>query len=100
MLQSIWTASVDIDSFLSNGGISKSMTTIHNALLVAICRGMVAQGIKPAVLEIGTYDGADSRILASLVTEARITTYDLPPYDTRILAHNPSASNVEVLKSI
>jgi len=81
-------------------GLTSSMFTIHNALLLSACRFLEVKGIQPRLLEIGTYDGINSRILSDLMPGLRVTTFDLPPIDIRILAHNPSAVDKGILKQL
>ena len=93
-------ASKKVDLYCKNNSLSSSMITIHNALLVAACNSLKIRGIEPNVLEIGTYDGINAKLLAKISPPISITTYDLPPNDDRILAHNPLASDINVLKKL
>jgi hypothetical protein len=75
------------------------MITIHNSLLVSSCLHLLAANQRPVVLEIGTFDGANARILIAAVPEVLITTYDVSPADPRLRSHVNDNFSSESLKA-
>jgi len=81
-------------------GLTSSMLTIHNALLARCCQLYCSDSENVELLEIGTYDGVNARLLVELFAELSVTTYDVNPLDPRLQAHNPKSAEIDVLKQL
>ena len=63
--------------------VRSSMKSFHEELLVALSMTLLSTQKTVDILEIGTYDGVNALILASLDPRVRVVTLDIKPQDPR-----------------
>ena len=84
---------------VADKGVDSSMLTLHNALLCAyIHQFLSSNGGALSMLEIGTYDGVNARILCEIFANLKIRTLDVNPLSPLLTDVYPDGQSLPTLK--